>query len=130
MKSKTKVLIVVICYCLFSITQTIGQTICFDLNITDNCGTPWSGKYSASVSVYMNNELKCSHTFYNLGLSSSDLSFECTNLPLNYTQPVYEIKVDACRTQTPPTCCGHGTSGAIYYSDLTDCDTGIDVTIE
>ena len=49
----------------------------------------------------------------------NNLYWDCDDLPVDRYNPVYEIKIDVYREQTPPTCHGDGSSGLVYWADIT-----------
>lgn len=120
---------------LFSLTFagiSSGQSIdvCFDLNITDDCSGEWNGKYAARVSVVYSGNSYCVHTFYNLSDgTTNDLTYSCSELPLDYISPVYTVTVPVCRQEEDPECCGSDQEGPMHYYDLDDCDYTLDVTL-
>ena len=122
----------VIAIFVFSFTSLVSAqtTICFDLKITDNCSGEWNGYYTTRVSVlYMGNSY-CGHTFYNLNSgTTNDLSYSCSDLPLDYLSPVYTVAVTVCRQQENSDCCGSDTEGPMNYYELDDCDYLLDVTL-
>jgi len=117
-------------FCLSLTGISSGQTVCFDLKITDNCSGEWPGYYTARVSVlYMGNSY-CGHTFTNLSTgTTNDLSYSCNDLPLDYISPVYTVTVTVCRQQEDPDCCGSDQSTLMHYYELDDCDYLLDVIL-
>jgi len=105
-------------------------TICFDLKISDNCSGEWNGYYTARVSVLYLGSNYCVHTFYNLSTgTTNDLSYSCSDLPLDYLSPVYTVAVTVCRQEENPECCGSDQNGTWHYYELDDCSIDLDVTL-
>lgn len=107
-----------------------STTICFDLNITDNCSGEWPGYYTERVTIIFGGNSYCGHTFYNLSSGpNNDLSYDCSDLPIDGSSPQYAISAYVCRQQENPTCCGSNTTIQYYYSRLDDCDIPLSVTL-
>jgi len=105
-------------------------TICFDLNITDNCSGQWYGFYSARVSVIFGGNAYCITTINNLVEGENkNLSYDCSECPIDGSSPLYTINVAVCRQMENPTCCGSDSDGPMYYSVLDDCTAQLDVTL-
>jgi hypothetical protein len=107
-------------------------TVCYYINLTDNCGGTWTGDYVIRMYVYYNDQLECSDqqtvSYLNMG---NAITFSCSNLTVDSKNPAYEIKIEICRVTSPPcTCYGHAGSGLIHYDDLTSCNTTINVTTQ
>ncbi|MBL7138148.1 MAG: hypothetical protein ISS17_05205 [Bacteroidales bacterium] len=132
MKKLLTVLALVTLGCFALNTSVFSQTtICFDLNITDNCSGQWYGYYTARVSVTFGGNEYCSTTINDLSEGwNLDLSYECSELPIEEQNPCYIINVTVCRQELLPTCCGSKSSNSLSYSDLESCSTPqINVTL-
>lgn len=123
------VLLALLCLC-FAVTSNEQTTVCFDSKITDNCSGEWNGYYTARVSVLYMGDSYCGHTFYNLSSgTTNDLSYSCSDLPLDYLSPVYTVAVTVCRQEENPECCGSDQNGLWHHYELDDCTIDLDVTL-
>jgi hypothetical protein len=110
-------------------SSAVTTSICFKYSLTDNCSGTWSGYYVLRVSVWQSGTKVCTHDFLVLNLNDTK-GWDCEGLTIDLAHPVYAIEIEAWRYQTPPSCTGHNGSGAIYYTDLTSCNTAISVTLQ
>jgi hypothetical protein len=103
--------------------QPENTPVCISLYITDNCSGQWNGYYFATVTVYHGGEFYCRHTFYNLddGYEYEELSYDCTDAPIEYYTRSYTIYVRVCRQEENPSCCDEGSKGPMFWNDLDDC---------
>ena len=105
--------------------NTYSQTnICFNLNITDGCSGEWPGYYAARVSVTFGGSDYCNTTIYDLSDGDNDeLTYECSELPIEEKDPCYVINVTVCRQELDPTCCDSDSSLSLTYAQLESCLT-------
>jgi len=115
----------------FNNTLFSQTTICFDLKITDDCIGQWSGYYIARITVSYGGNEYCNTSIEDLSVGwNYDLSYNCNNLPYDEYYGDYQINVTVCRQELLPTCCGSRSSTTMYYSNLDDCDTPIEVLLQ
>jgi len=131
MKKVCITFILVILGCFVLNNSAYSQTnICFDLNITDNCTGQWNGYYTARISVTFGGSNYCSTSIEDLSAGwNYNLSYECSELPIEEQSPCYIINVTVCRQELLPTCCGSKSSNSLSYAQLTGCGIPIYVTL-